>query len=494
MNYFERRVKTIFRSIGTAIFVLAVLLVFACSQYPTSGGVSVPNAITGYVYDTLGHPIRDARVIARRIMIDQQGDQVLSHYENRTDIRGHYSFSSIEPGRYVITIKYDNKKIVIPFVDASTSDTVSLGGSVPRTTVVVKGRVVNVADGNLVVTIPGTDARTTTDSLGFYILEEVPVQELRLAFVGPEAVNYLHIDVKYSADTAFIRDVFYATTIEQARGYEPLYFTELPNSFSIIPIDYDSANLPSWYVSRDFNRVEYLLLRNSSYNFTVSSGMWNDPMSWDLFRVPKRGDTAFIRNSICFITNDTILSIIYVDDSAEITLSSNVFFEQAFISNSSIGLYPDSVGVLVSGNVFFEGENYLSSSIGSTVFYNSINGAGAVHVRGTIQLDGVGASAFVGDWYIDAGKLRIRSENGTGTGVVTVGPRGNLDIEHSQALGQTTLLRLISNGTQFPVLELDNQIVVHALEIGGTLMPAGVYTRDTHPNYMIGPGSVTVAE
>lgn len=481
------------------LVAFAVLLwgifTISCSSL-VSGGVTLPNGMAGYVIDKYGMPVEGAIVIAQMIIITPLGEEIVSRYQTTTNADGRYFFNSVAQGDYIVTINYRNRYHLIPLVAVTENDTVDIGGAVlEHPTVIVMGRVLG--GGNLMVKIPGMNYTAIVDENGFYHLPNVPPQELRLAFISANSVNYLHINITPHDDTVFLRDIAFAETIAQARGYDTFYPTTLENSFAVIPVEYNIDSIPEWYAQRDFSRAEYITLRNASFTFLPTSGNWNNPANWSLERVPRRGDTAIISNSICIIDIDSILPITYVSSGAEIIINHNSYFESFSLANSTIRVEQENVYIWLQGNFILSDTTEIRVNFGSLAVFNGVVGAGVVHTgwRGDVQIDGERAAIdFEGVWIVEAGKLRLRMANSIGRSEINILPNATLDIETNWALNRARIIRIFTQDSIVGSLELDASPVIPIMEIDGERLAAGDYSRDNLPEFIRGSGIITVSE
>lgn len=243
------------------IIILSIVGFFSnCSQFPTSGGATLPNFISGVVVDSSNIPISAIDVNITAFVFNENGQEVVLARETvKTDAEGKFIFENIERRQYLVEASTNGLQTIQSHIFPTSSDSTHDRLFVLNNLVNIKGRVI--AENPVSVSVAGTSQHTQTDQDGFYTLENIPTGNLFLIFRESDRTSIMPVSVAPSYDTVFVRDA----DINQATENEFLaeYF-EVRESFSGIlsTVDYSTLTLPSWYEGRDFSKVLTLAVDN----------------------------------------------------------------------------------------------------------------------------------------------------------------------------------------------------------------------------------------
>lgn len=241
-----------------------VLLIFSVSlqlircssnnMASNSGGVSVPNGITGMVVDN-GNPVSDQEVVLKEIVITSSGDSAVFTDTSYSDKDGEYLFSDIAPGMYIVVSHGTAGSGIISRMQRGDQGLDRAPDMELNNTVDIKGRIPGGEGGE--VFIPGTGKSSVITESGFYVLEDIPAGRCELAFVDDGVCSYIPVDLFPGSDTVFIRDVDIRDIDSlDTEGYS-IYTHKALNGALRFPEVYHTEDEPDWYTGKDFSNAIY---------------------------------------------------------------------------------------------------------------------------------------------------------------------------------------------------------------------------------------------
>lgn len=248
--------------------ILSVLFMFiSCSMGPVAGGSASEGEakVIGIVVFNDLTPAESTSVILRSIEITGAGENILSEKTTVTDAQGLFTIEQVRKGKYVLLCDKNNSLSAIRSkITIGADSIVDLTRIQLRPFTKIKGRVLtktgsNVETGNIKILIPGIRRSTYSDVDGFYTLSNIPQGHYDITLISETIGNYLPITIEDIGiqDTAFIRDVYFATTIKDADNVYSFYPNDLSGTFSILPKRYEPWETPEWYSGRDFSLPRY---------------------------------------------------------------------------------------------------------------------------------------------------------------------------------------------------------------------------------------------
>ncbi len=253
--------------LGWGLLLLVALLV-SCSMGPVAGGSASEGEakVLGYVVNENLVPAESTAVTIRDIKITASGETLLYEKTVYTDANGMFLIEQVPEGMFILSCMDNSTSTaaIIAKVTIGKDSLVSVGQVQLKPVTSIKGRVVTkqasaVITDDIQVFIPGIGRSTLVDGNGFYILGEVPQGQYAITFLYDSIANYLPVTIENTlqGDTAFVRDVQFASDIKDADNVYSIYPHELKHTFSIIPKKYNADQIPDWYIGKDFSFVRY---------------------------------------------------------------------------------------------------------------------------------------------------------------------------------------------------------------------------------------------
>lgn len=172
-----------------ALPVFALVLWAGCSNNEVAGGVSEEtNTIAGVLVDKKGSPVVSAMVYCKSVDVDtvESSDKTDSKGRYRLPVKRHGSYgisAAMDSLAYYEVVEFNGKDVQLKSVLVDASD--------------FRGRILLREDSTaagIVVRIPGSPWTATTDSLGYYRLDGLPVGKVNLQVVPMDLARFVKVD------------------------------------------------------------------------------------------------------------------------------------------------------------------------------------------------------------------------------------------------------------------------------------------------------------
>lgn len=253
------------------------ILLLSCSASNSAGGSDLPNGKVSasiIIPEESNTPITVSLIETKLDSINEQitFEEVIQINSSQT-----VEFNNIPEGLYILkAISNDKKdysvrsKILLDFDTLVIVDTFNLSHST-----ILKGRVTNAT--NCKVIVPGTKITATTDSDGFYVLNDVPSGIYELGFIINNILSFITIKTKdvEKNDTVFIQDIDIITDTIVESFQHNLYKHSFLTSNYVTPKEYSFDNKPDWYNGKDFTKITYFKIDTLA---AVQKPIWHFPI------------------------------------------------------------------------------------------------------------------------------------------------------------------------------------------------------------------------
>ncbi|MBP9077067.1 MAG: hypothetical protein KBG02_09420 [Haliscomenobacter sp.] len=214
---------------------------------------------------------------------------------------------------------------------------------------------------------------------------------------------------------------------------------------------------------------------------------WLLPGNWDPQAVPDSSQAAYVDGGFTITADGGRFP-------ADLTLTNGATLAVSAPSEV-VYLAIGGASILAAANVRLDGrirtKDSLSISVGDTFALNAtLTGVHRIEKTGagTLRLNGDNSN-FSGFWAIVFGSVAAAKTNSLGRPrTVIVDTLATLIIETSDAMFAETPLSLQPGGR----LQLQADVVLRELYLGGSLQVPGVYSAATHPNWISGSGTLTI--
>lgn len=253
--------------------------------------------------------------------------------------------------------------------------------------------------------------------------------------------------------------------------------------------------------------------RPTAFTFSgLEDGSWDNPKNFQPALLPQAGETVLTTREIETTAFAFPANIVFQPSASlrlrgEHTARGTLAFQNA----STIRYATSGEGFSLDAPLQIDGELLLKLNSRAQPEHTMnlegiITGNGAVSLLndrtdtandGMVKVSGNNKS-FVGEW-----KLTLPSNNpdskvileasrpfALGTSQVTIGASNQLVLSHPLAAGEILRVDLIDEGR----IKLDTTVTVKAALINGRPLQLGTYDSNTHPEYFIGSGNITIGQ
>lgn len=223
----------------------------------------------------------------------------------------------------------------------------------------------------------------------------------------------------------------------------------------------------------------------------ASTDVWTNTANWTPASIPSSAiDTAIIRTGEVKVATD-ILPVIKVETYGIFRLTDSISVSDIRLQGGVLKSYTGTPVFILTSTISVEqSSTILAGSLSTSFLYLN----GTVKGTGNLTKTGIGilrlntsATSYTGIWIVSEGSLQLRNSNGLGLCGVEVDSSAILDIETSASTNALVL-------KPYAKLNLDANLTVQMAIFGDENLTAGTYTASSHPTFITGTGTLTVAK
>lgn len=232
--------------------------------------------------------------------------------------------------------------------------------------------------------------------------------------------------------------------------------------------------------------AEAPLIQSYNWTGTGNSSSWSDTTNWEPYGLPSSGESATVSiNDTIDADGGTFAADLNLQGDARLLVSTNSTINYMAVSGATI---------------LCDGESTLSGRIATKDSIN-FNIDGSLTVEATLTgvhhlcKSGIGKlilaadnAGFSGDVEIEAGDVEGSIAGSLGKGNLTLKNSAKLIIDHEQAFYPNSRIN-IETGAK---LQLNANLTTSEFYVDGTILPVGIYTTITNPEFISGTGQIIV--
>lgn len=225
-----------------------------------------------------------------------------------------------------------------------------------------------------------------------------------------------------------------------------------------------------------------------SYNWTGSgtSASWSDTTNWNPNGFPSAGESATVSINDTIVADGGIFAAdLNLQSDAKLMVSANSTTNYMAVSAATI---------LCNGEATLSGRIATKDSInlnidGALIIDATITGVHRLGKSGSGELTLAADNAdFSGDIEVKAGELKASVAGSLGKGNLTLKNGAKLTLEDGQAFYPNSRINVETGA----MLQLNADLTTSEFYVDGTILPVGIYTTITNPEFISGAGQIIV--